>query len=245
MSRNFELLQQTEQSRLLFGNGVGPLRAPEAGRYTFVPRPGSADEEAFRIAQQVFVEDRKGTRRVVLFADVGEERSAAAVCVRTAEAAASMLPGEVCIVEANPRAHYLQGYFGIHTRHGFMGALGNGIVESLQPVGSSNLWVLPCEPGAAPGVLIQRLPEVRKAIVELRSHFDHILICGPAITAAAETTALPQVCDGVVLVIEAHHTRRDVAAAACSSLQQANVSVLGAVLNNRQFPIPSRIYERL
>ena len=245
MSRNFELLQQTEQSRLLFGSGLGPVRTPDAGRYIFTPRPDSADEEAFRIAQQIFVEDRKGTRRVVLFADVGEDHDASAVCVRTAEAAASMLPGRVCIVEANPRVSFVPGYFGISSQPGLICGLEYGLGESLQPIGATNLWVLPCEKDLQPGTLIQRLPEVRKAILELRAQFDHLLVCGPAVTAAAESTALAQVCDGVILVIEAHQTRRDVAAAACSTLQQANVSVLGAVLNNRQFPIPSRIYDRL
>ena len=60
-----------------------------------------------------------------------------------------------------------------------------------------------------------------------------------------ESTALGQIADGLVLVLEAEATRREAASAAAASLRAANVPILAAVLNKRNFPIPQKLYKRL
>jgi Mrp family chromosome partitioning ATPase len=54
-----------------------------------------------------------------------------------------------------------------------------------------------------------------------------------------------RLADGVVLVIEAHATRREAARKVKESLEAANVRLLGAVLNKRTFPIPEVLYNRI
>jgi len=56
---------------------------------------------------------------------------------------------------------------------------------------------------------------------------------------------LGRMVDGVVLVLEANSTRREVALRVTESLKAMNIPVLGAVLNNRTFPIPAAVYKRL
>jgi len=51
--------------------------------------------------------------------------------------------------------------------------------------------------------------------------------------------------DGVVVAVEANCTRRDSAKRVKETLLAANVNLLGVVLNNRTFPIPEAIYQRL
>jgi hypothetical protein len=81
--------------------------------------------------------------------------------------------------------------------------------------------------------------------VELRSRFDYVLIDAPTIAQSAESVLAAQLSDGVVVVVEANATRRELAASVCERLQSAKIKVLGAVLNNRTFPIPQGIYNRL
>jgi len=49
--------------------------------------------------------------------------------------------------------------------------------------------------------------------------------------------------DGVVLVLKANSSRRDSTREAIQQMQASNVRMLGAVLNQRTFPIPQRIYK--
>jgi Mrp family chromosome partitioning ATPase len=46
-------------------------------------------------------------------------------------------------------------------------------------------------------------------------------------------------------VLKANSTRRDATREIKQQLQAANVRMLGAVLNQRTFPIPERIYNKL
>ncbi len=57
--------------------------------------------------------------------------------------------------------------------------------------------------------------------------------------------ALGAVSDGAVLVLKANSSRKETARNAVQELQTAKVRVLGAVLNQRTFPIPDAIYNRL
>jgi Mrp family chromosome partitioning ATPase len=56
--------------------------------------------------------------------------------------------------------------------------------------------------------------------------------------------ALGKLADGFVLVLEANSTRREAAMRVTESLSQAQIRVLGAVLNKRTFPIPESLYRR-
>jgi Mrp family chromosome partitioning ATPase len=62
---------------------------------------------------------------------------------------------------------------------------------------------------------------------------------------ASDACFLGRLTGSAVLVIEANNTRRDTAARVKLQLEQNGVTVLGAVLNNRTFPIPQSLYSKL
>ena len=67
----------------------------------------------------------------------------------------------------------------------------------------------------------------------------------PPLSAYADGLILSRLVDGVVLVLEANGTRREAALRVTDSLRKSKIPVLGAVLNNRTFPIPATLYKRL
>jgi Mrp family chromosome partitioning ATPase len=84
--------------------------------------------------------------------------------------------------------------------------------------------------------------KARRRVAELRSRFDYVLIEAPANSTISSSVILGQLADGAVVVVEANETRREVVRNAVDELSAANVRVLGAVLNNRRFPIPEKLY---
>ncbi|HUB02881.1 MAG TPA: hypothetical protein VL983_09355 [Terriglobales bacterium] len=75
------------------------------------------------------------------------------------------------------------------------------------------------------------------------SEFDFsILHCRPI---SWLTARIGQNCDGLVLVLTANKTRRLVAAQVKEQLNRAHVSLLGSVLAERRFPVPSGLYRSL
>ena len=86
---------------------------------------------------------------------------------------------------------------------------------------------------------------MRLRMSELRAEFDYVLIDAAALTDAIDAVVLGSGADGVVLVLKANTSRRESARKATQELQNARVRVLGAVLNQRTFPIPDSIYKKL
>jgi Mrp family chromosome partitioning ATPase len=86
---------------------------------------------------------------------------------------------------------------------------------------------------------------MRQRIAELRAEFEYVLIDTPAIGSSNDATVLGSATDGLVLVLKANSSRRESARGAIHDLRAAKVRVLGAVLNQRTFPIPQAIYDKL
>jgi Mrp family chromosome partitioning ATPase len=86
---------------------------------------------------------------------------------------------------------------------------------------------------------------LRVRITELRAAFRYVIIYAGPLRLETSAMLISRWTDGVVLVVEANSTRRETAKRVKESLQAANVSLLGVVLNNRTFPIPEAIYSRL
>jgi Mrp family chromosome partitioning ATPase len=61
----------------------------------------------------------------------------------------------------------------------------------------------------------------------------------------ARSKARNLACDGVVLVVTAGQTRREVALHARDELKGGEAPLLGTILAGRRFPIPEAIYRRL
>lgn len=80
---------------------------------------------------------------------------------------------------------------------------------------------------------------------ELRAEFDYVLMDVAPLNVCNHGTVLGGLSDGVVLVLKANSSRRDSTYEITQQLQASNVHMLGAVLNQRTFPIPERIYNLL
>jgi hypothetical protein len=110
---------------------------------------------------------------------------------------------------------------------------------------SPNLWFLP-----AAAFVPEREKEfsaawLRHRLGDLRREFDYSVVHAPAVTSFSETGLLAHLADGVVLVLNAHRTRRVAAQHARDVLLAASARLIGAVLDQKQFPIPASVYRRL
>jgi len=80
---------------------------------------------------------------------------------------------------------------------------------------------------------------------ELSLEFDYSIINGPTAGISGEAALLGHFSDGVILVLKANSTRRIAAQKIRQMLRTANATLLGAVLDQRRFPIPTGIYNKL
>jgi len=153
----------------------------------------------------------------------------------------------VCVVDANLRSPGLHRVYGLENHNGFSDALESTqpITTFVRPLGRPNLWLLSCGSDVANRNYLLNAERVRARITELRQYFEYVLIDSPALSVGSDTVLLGRIAEAVVLVLKANSTRRDAARKAVQDLQNAGVRVLGAVLNQRTFPIPQSIYSKL
>jgi Mrp family chromosome partitioning ATPase len=228
-----------------FSAGLEPGQPSQSA--SGAPHPQAlAREEEFRLVQRLFLAQAV-KRLTVLFAAVEHQHDESAViCARAAEMLAAQVEGPVCLVDANLRAPSLHYRYGKEAAVGLADALhdnGSTFDCAPQPV-AGNLWLLPSGWTVPDPYRIVTSDRVRFLFRQLQERFDYVLICGAPIGQCAESIYLSQLTDGVVLVVEAHKTRRERARKVKESLDSARVRLLGVVLNNRTFPIPQALYRR-
>ncbi len=120
----------------------------------------------------------------------------------------------------------------------------DGITEMIMNLGTNgtkvvvkrtqipNLDIIPC--GQIPPNPSELLSSERTKLLlhALSKKYDRILIDSPPVNVVTDPVILSQIVDGVVLIVRAGQTSRDVARRACDQLLAVKARILGGVLNS-------------
>lgn len=207
-----------------------------------------ARREEIQLVQRAFLAPGPAARKAVLFTGVEGDNGCASMCIRAGETLARLAAQSVCVVDANLRSPVLHRLVRADNHEGFTTAVGDpgsGRIFARRWA-PGNVWILPSGPSSnSDPDLLLTVERTRACLEELGARFDHLVVNAPPINLYAESLALGQLVDGVVLVLEANVTRREIVRNAKTRLEDLNVPLLGAVLNDRTFPIPDALYRRL
>jgi Mrp family chromosome partitioning ATPase len=259
MSRNFELLHEAgkvqemlrkpveirkpvEESRVV---GTAPA-APLLPSTPAIQTEGPVREEILKLVQRLFL---SGARDHHLVAFMGTEpgNGCSWICAHAAELLASKVGGTVCVVDCNAQSPTLHDEYKVQNHYGLADALlgDEPVRQYAQQLSRPNLWLLSCGSISQESQQLLTLETMRRRITELRDEFDYVLLDVAPLSAGEQGSILGKWCDGVTLVLKANSSSRKSARKAVELLQAAQIQVLGAVLNQRTFPIPESIYNRL
>jgi Mrp family chromosome partitioning ATPase len=200
-----------------------------------------AGQQVRGLIQQVFFPGWPRPARQVVFSSVDPDTDTAAVCCRVCQSMAQQLPGTVCAVEADLHSLKLEKSMIADCAIGEPFAISSKSGNQL----GQNLWLLTSRAFLKNQTAQLSAAWLRPRLSELRREFDYTVIHAPAAGLFSETALLGQLADGVILILDAHSTRRAAARKVRQELLAANVRLLGTVLKERTFPIPERIYRRL
>lgn len=260
MSRNFELLQNLGREREMF---EAPAQSPAAVEEPVVKvaaspavvelqplqlkMEDSQRDEMFKLVQRVFMTPGTGRGRMVVVSAMEAGNGCSWICARMAEVLASQVSGSVCVVDANLRSPGLHRQFNVPNHYGLTDALQvkEPIRRFVTALGRPNLWLMSCGAQVEGMETMLSSERMRALLPELQREFDYVLIDAPPIESGEEGVVLGRSAEGIILVLRANASRRESARKAVRDLEIANVHVLGAVLNQRTFPVPESIYRKL
>ena len=214
----------------------------EAGLVAYA-EPKSAAAEAYRTLRTniTFASPDKPVHVIMATStspDDGKSTTIANLAITFAASGASTV-----LVDGDLRRPHLHTIFGLPNEQGLTTlvvdmarATGGGSVAQipLQNTQVANLQVLtsgPVPPNPAEILSSQRMGELLEM---LRGKADYVLIDTPPIIAVTDAAVLASKVDGVLLVVNAGKTKRELAIKARDMLKQVNANVIGVVLNNAQ-----------
>jgi len=195
--------------------------------------PRSTASESYRgIRTNIRFSSAESVPQVILITSAGPQEGKT---ITTANLAVTMAQADskVIILDCDMRRPQIHKLFGIAKEHGVSNLLvgssnaGEAIIHTRIP----NLDVIPC--GSIPPNPSELLGSTRMVTLlnALRKRYAHILIDSPPSTAVTDAVVLSKSVDGVILVIRAGDTAREIVKNGVAQFGVVGASILGAVLN--------------
>ena len=215
----------------------------EAGLVAFA-EPRSAAAEAYRTLRTniMFASPDKPVHTILATStspDDGKSTTLANLAITFAAAGSPTV-----LVDADLRRPHQHTIFGVSNDTGLTTLVAelarardaerDAVELPLKDTQVENLRVLtsgPAPPNPAEILSSQRMAQVLEM---LRGQAEYVLIDTPPIIAVTDAAVLSPRVDGVLLVVNAGRTKRDLAIKARDMLRQVNANILGVVLNNAQ-----------
>ena len=239
---------QTETIRTTLGlDAFGPQAAGKEShtderRLTWDPSR-FAEEQLRWLVRQVFFSQERDAPRQVVFSTV-QHNDIGAICLQVGQILSDQVSGSTCVVEADVHG---REFGSVLVNNGRQRGAGQKTLPPLRNSSqkiSDQLWLVPLKTFLGDQQDDLSSPWLRERLAELRLEFDYTVIQAPA-AGYSETALLGQLSDGMILVLQANSTRRAAAKKVKQMLQATNVRLLGAVLSERTFPIPQKLYRKL
>jgi hypothetical protein len=204
------------------------------------------EEEQLRgLVRQVFFPGWPRPARQVVLSTIDENVAVSSTAIRIGRMMAAEIPGNVAVIEVFPLGTVAETTFGRNTSEQTDSDQRPALLRRSSRQILSNLWLVPGYVFLAQHQEGLSVSSLRGRLGELRLEFDYVLINAPPVNSSSEAALLGSLTDGVILIIGANTTRRAAARKGQFTLRQANARLLGAILCERTFPIPERLYRKL
>jgi polysaccharide biosynthesis transport protein len=154
------------------------------------------------------------------------------------------LENKVLLIDGDFRGPKLHRLLRKDNKKGFSDILAGDVSfkECVQSI-NKNMSVLFAGKSKLNPITLLDTARMDKVMKEARKDFDIVIIDSTYLQNYQDTSMISSYVDGVVLVVDEGKTRRQVVRAALKPLQDKNVNIIGAVLNNRTYDIPRIIYK--
>ncbi|MFV9510449.1 CpsD/CapB family tyrosine-protein kinase [Tepidibacillus sp. LV47] len=151
---------------------------------------------------------------------------------------------QVLLVDADLRKPTVHHTFRLPNRLGLTNLLveNRELTEVIQATNIPNLSILTSGPIPLNPAELLNSKKMKRLIEELLSHYDLILFDAPSVLAVTDAQILSNLVDGVLLVVNAGTTNRDVLIKAKRQLDQVHANIIGTILNNKSIEGHSYYY---
>lgn len=194
--------------------------------------------EPYRMLLKTLASFRERNSQVLVFSDVARGAGKASVILHLATTAA-LLSRRTLVIDADLRHPVFHELFNFPAYPGLTDVVGERVplMDAVQSTPIENLFVLPCGRSPYWSSTFIETASMAKLLSFVAGQYDYVLVNASALETCADAVTLSQSSDGLVLVIKAHGTPKDIALKTIAELQRSNLSPLGIVMNETVLPI--------
>ena len=117
--------------------------------------------------------------------------------------------------------------------------------EVIQPTLIGNLKVIPSGDLLRSAAELFHSPRLKGMMETLTSQYDMVFFDSPPVIPFTDSAVLSSHVDGIILVVKARGTRKEVAGRAKDLLNKSDEKLLGVVFNQVEYVIPQPLYQKL
>ncbi len=229
---------------------VRPVKPASGGDDLFIP--GVDDEfrrSLMNLRNSIDSEFKERDSRVVMFTSAVKGEGKTLIASYLARVLAQSEADRVLIIDCainDPKIHEL---FGIENEKGIIDYLSGDVTleEIIRPVDDGVLDIITSGSVRMPDVTqpLFKSALMDELIAETGARYDYVIIDTSAVLEAPETPVIGSRANGIALVIQAGHTKREVVQRAIMMVRKLDGHFLGSILNRKKYYIPEFIYRRV
>ncbi len=141
---------------------------------------------------------------------------------------------KVLVMDMDLRRSSLHHMFGLPNHTGLTRVLANQQAwqDVVQETGIDQLHAITAGPNPPNPSEMLSSRRMKALLVELKEHYDVILMDTPPLLSFPDGLIVSAMCDGVILVVQAGKVKKDIVKKAKANLERIKARILGVVLNN-------------
>ncbi len=229
-------------ARYLGAPAIGYIPSMPSGRRGECPErdlvthlnPKSSISEAYRSVRTGLAFSRPEDERTVILVTSACPREGKTTTAINIAIAIAQSGRRVLIADTDLRRPRVHKTFGLDNSRGVTTLFLKDVAleEVIQPTEIENLWVLPSGPIPPNPSELLGSPRMRAILEALKGRFDRIVLDSPPTVAVTDASVLGKLADTTLMVVNAHGTRKKVAAQGRENLATVGVPLTGVILNN-------------
>jgi capsular exopolysaccharide synthesis family protein len=144
------------------------------------------------------------------------------------------------LLDADLRRPRVHEFFELPARDGFADALlgERNIIETVKDTRFENLKVVTCGKRVASPTGLLQADRIANIISELKFYYDTVILDSPPVLPVSDAAQIAGETDGVIFVVMAGVTQRDVVKRAVDILRDLRIQVIGTLVNNATQVLP-------
>jgi len=198
------------------------------------------------IAVNIKLKIGEGKKGAVLFTSSVAGEGTTTVCANVSRSMAKICPGNILLLDGNAHHPDIHNLFKSEGVPGLTEILMGKInwEDAVRKSNLKNFYILPFGQPLQEPLSLLGSEGMEELLNVLKTEFDFILLDAPPVLQSAEAELMAPWVEGVVLIIKAQTTRREVVMRAVERMIQQK-EIFGAIFNQQEFIIPQFLYKRL